>query len=158
MQHDNKRRLFLKGSMAAGIGAIAAAAGLLSPVTVLASWPESAFAAKSMDAALNALLGSASFSESTDIKIKAPSIAENGAVVNVVVSTAMSGVESITILVDKNAAPLALSADLSANVTPFVKTRIKIGKTSEVMGVVKANGKLHSAKKVVKVTVGGCGG
>jgi sulfur-oxidizing protein SoxY len=33
-----------------------------------------------------------------------------------------------------------------------------MGKTADVIAVVKANGKLYSAKKQVKVTIGGCGG
>ena len=36
--------------------------------------------------------------------------------------------------------------------------RIKMGKTSDVIAVVKANGKLYEARKAVKVTIGGCGG
>ncbi len=39
-----------------------------------------------------------------------------------------------------------------------MSTRIKMGKTSEVHAVVKAGGKLYSATKEVKVTIGGCGG
>ena len=153
-----KRRILLKGTLSAGLTAVAATAGLLSPRLVMAAWPESAFAAKKIDAALSALFGSAGLTKSGDIKIKAPSIAENGAVVNVVVKTKMPDVESISILVAENASPLAFNAELAKTVTPFVKTRIKIGKTSEVFGVVKAGGKLYSASKKVKVTVGGCGG
>jgi sulfur-oxidizing protein SoxY len=39
-----------------------------------------------------------------------------------------------------------------------VSTRIKMGKTSDVLAVVKSGGKLVSARKSVKVTIGGCGG
>ncbi|MCB1874458.1 MAG: thiosulfate oxidation carrier protein SoxY, partial [Chromatiales bacterium] len=37
-------------------------------------------------------------------------------------------------------------------------TRIKMGKTGDVVAVVKSGGKLYSARKSVKVTIGGCGG
>ena len=158
MNVDVKRRVMLKGTMLASMAGVAAAAGLLAPGRVLASWPQAAFEAGSVNAALNSLVGSSSTNESGDIKIKAPAIAENGAVVNVLVSTTITGVESMSILVEKNATPLAMSADLSKNVEPFVKTRVKIGKTSKVVGVVKAGGKLYSASKQVKVTIGGCGG
>ena len=47
---------------------------------------------------------------------------------------------------------------LTSACEPFVTTRIKMAKTSDVVAVVKADGKLYSAAKEVKVTIGGCGG
>ncbi|MEA2890635.1 MAG: sulfur-oxidizing protein SoxY, partial [Bradyrhizobium sp.] len=41
---------------------------------------------------------------------------------------------------------------------PNVANRLKMAKTSNVIAVVEAGGKLYSAAKEVKVTVGGCGG
>jgi sulfur-oxidizing protein SoxY len=105
-----------------------------------------------------AALGSSNHSPSGDIKIKAPDIAENGAVVPITVSTGMSGVESIAVLIEKNPQPLACSYDLGSNTEGFVSCRVKMGKTSDLIAVVKSGGKLHSAKKTVKVTIGGCGG
>lgn len=37
-------------------------------------------------------------------------------------------------------------------------TRVKMGQTSNVYAVVKADGKWYSAAKEIKVTLGGCGG
>jgi sulfur-oxidizing protein SoxY len=152
-----KRRTFLKGTVASGMLGVAASAGLLAPRMVLAAWPESAFAAKSIDDALDALLGSTTTAESGDIKIKAPDIAENGAVVPITISTGMAA-ESISILIAKNPAPLACSYALGSSTQGFVSTRVKMGKTSDLIAIVKSGGKLHSAKKTVKVTIGGCGG
>jgi sulfur-oxidizing protein SoxY len=151
------RRTLLKRSLAVSAIGVAASAGLLAPGQVLAAYPKAAFQAKDSSAALNDLLGSSNSSESGDIKIKAPDIAENGAVVPVTVSSGISGVESITLLADTNATPLLGSFDLS-NAEPFISTRIKMGKTGNVVAVVKAGGKLYSSKKEVKVTIGGCGG
>ncbi len=151
------RRTLLKRSLAVSAVGIAASAGLLAPGQVLAAYPKTAFQAKDSAAALNDALGSSDASESGDIKIKAPDIAENGAVVPVTVSTDLSGVESITLLADANATPLLASFDLS-NAEAYVSTRIKMGKTGNVIAVVKSAGKLYSAKKEVKVTIGGCGG
>ena len=47
---------------------------------------------------------------------------------------------------------------IPAGTMPTVANRIKMAKTSNVMVVVEAGGKLYSATKEVKVTVGGCGG
>jgi len=152
-----KRRTFLKGTVASGMLGVAASAGLLAPRMVLAAWPEAAFNAKSIDDALSSLLGGSSTAESSDINIKAPDIAENGAVVPITISTGMAA-ESISILIEKNPSPLACTYALGGSTLGFVSTRVKMGKTSDLIAVVKSGGKLHSAKKTVKVTIGGCGG
>jgi sulfur-oxidizing protein SoxY len=153
-----QRRSFLKGTLAGSAVAVAVGAGLLSPRSVLAAWPKAAFEAKNVEDAMNKLFGSAKNTPSGDIKIKAPDIAENGAVVPVSVNTSLGNVDSIAVIAEKNGTPLASNFKLGANAIPNVSTRIKMGKTSDVIAVVKANGKAYSARKNVKVTIGGCGG
>ena len=153
-----QRRTFLKGSLAGSAVAVAVSAGLLSPNAVLAAWPKSAFESKSVQDALSNLLGSADTTPSGDIAIKAPDIAENGAVVPVSVDAKMGGISSIAILAEKNGQPLAANFALAGGAKGSVSTRIKMGKTSDVIAVVKAGGKVYSARKNVKVTIGGCGG
>lgn len=158
MKTDLKRRLLLKGSVATSTIGIAIGAGLLSPTTALAAWPKEAFAAKDIPGALNALLGADNAEESDAIKIKAPDIAENGAVVPVTVSTTLTGAESIAIIAANNPVPLIANFDLKEGAEGFVSSRIKMGKSGDVIAVVKADGKLYKAAKEVKVTIGGCGG
>ncbi len=153
-----KRRTFLKGSVAVGVIGTALGAGLLTPRVVMAAWPKNAFEAKSVDAALDALTGSHALEGSDKISIRAPDIAENGAVVPVSVTTDIPNIESISILAEKNANPLTASFVLGKGALGLVSTRIKMGKTSSVIAVVKAGGKLYSTGKEVKVTIGGCGG
>ncbi len=153
-----KRRILLKGTFAAGATGIAISAGLLTPKAVLAAWPKAAFEAKDASAALKAALGSADTTESSDIKLKAPDIAENGAVVPVTITSSIPNTESISIVVAKNGTPLAATFNLGATTEGYVSTRIKMGKTSDVTAVIKAGGKLYSTSKNVKVTIGGCGG
>ena len=153
-----QRRTFLKGSLASSTVAIAVGAGLISPSTVLAAWPKAAFSAKNMQDALTAVALGGKASASNKIKLKAPDIAENGAVVPVTVSTSIPGITDIAIIVEKNGTPLAANFKLSGSSKGFVATRIKMGKTSNVIAVVKAGGKSYSARKDVKVTIGGCGG
>jgi sulfur-oxidizing protein SoxY len=155
---DTKRRMLLKGSFAAGTIGVAVGAGLLTPRLVLAEWNTAAFEAKDTAAALTSLLGSDAAESSDAIQIKAPDIAENGAVVPVAVETDMQGVQSIAILAAGNATPLVASFDLGAGAMPFAATRIKMGKTADVVAVVKTADKLYSNAKNVKVTIGGCGG
>lgn len=152
------RRTFVKGAGAAGTVAVAVAAGLLKPTEVLAAdWNKAAFESKGMPDAMKAI-GAASAADSKDILIKAPDIAENGAVVPVEVTSKIAGTNSISLLVEKNAQPLVADFDLSNGAEGYVSTRIKMGQTSNVRVVVKAGGKTFSAVKEVKVTIGGCGG
>jgi len=154
-----KRRLFLKSTLATGAAVVAANAGLLIPTTVLADWNKKAFSAKTTDEAITDIFGSGTTTESGDIKLKAPAIAENGAVTPVTVdASGIDGVESIAILASKNPQPLVCQYTFGAGALGYVSTRIKMGQTMDVVAVVKANGQLLKAQQEVKVTIGGCGG
>jgi len=155
---NNQRRSFLRKSMASSLVAVSVASGLLTPSYVLAAWPKAAFDSTSVKDAMMGLLGTEAFEETNQIKLRTPDIAENGSVVPVTVKTKITGVESISIFALENARPLAISADMSATARPVLATRIKLGKTSKVVAVVRANGKLFGATKTIKVTLGGCGG
>jgi len=153
------RRIFLKGTMAGSVLAVAASAGLLVPTRVLAAaWPASAFDAKSVDDALKGLFGTTATVESTAITIKAPLQAENGAVVPITVITSLPGVESIAILVQANERPLITNVVLGAGAEGYYSARMKMSKTSVVKVIAKSGGKLHTASQEIKVTAGGCGG
>ncbi|MGD2117766.1 MAG: thiosulfate oxidation carrier protein SoxY [Chromatiales bacterium] len=158
MPNRTTRRLFLKTSIAASTLGVALGAGLLSPRTVMAAWPAEAFKARKTQQALQALMGNESTSPSESITIKAPDIAENGAVVPVTIDTSINGAESIALIASNNATPLVASFNLGKGAQGYVSTRIKMGKTGDVVAVVKSGGKLFSARKGVKVTIGGCGG
>lgn len=149
-----KRRSFLKGAVTGGAVAVGAS---LFPQIVMAEWPKAAFEAKTIDDALSNLLGGKDLTESGDITIKAPDIAENGAVVPITISTGMADVESVSVISENNPVPLVASFAFTG-FAGEVSTRIKMGKTGNVVAVVKAGGKLYTAKKEVKVTIGGCGG
>ncbi|MCB1860602.1 MAG: thiosulfate oxidation carrier protein SoxY [Chromatiaceae bacterium] len=155
---NRKRRMLLQGSLTAGAIGVAVGAGLLTPGSVLAAWPEKAFKAKEMPEMLQELMGANVVEASDGINIKAPDIAENGAVVPVTVTTDIAGAQSIALIAVNNPAPLVASYDLGEGTEGFVSTRIKMGKSGDVVAVVNAGGKLYSAKKEVKVTIGGCGG
>lgn len=155
---NQNRRVMLKGSLAAGVVGAAVSAGLLTPKAVLAAWSKEAFEAKEVDAAMKGSFGSADAAASDKIKLKAPDIAENGAVVPITVTSQIDGTSHMSILVAGNNTPLTSTYELGATTEPYISTRVKMGKTSDVIAVVKADGKLYSTKKEVKVTIGGCGG
>ena len=153
-----QRRHFLKNTMATGAAVLAASSGLLVPGQVFAAWNKAAFDAKDVPSAMKGSIGTDAAEASDKIKIKAPDIAENGAVVPVTVSSTLSGVTSITILSEKNGTPLIAKFNLKGTAEAFVSTRIKMGKTSNVIAICESGGKFYSARKEVKVTIGGCGG
>jgi sulfur-oxidizing protein SoxY len=154
-----KRRIFLKGSLAAGTLAVAAGAGMLTPKSVLAAaWPKAAFESKTEVEALQAFFGTSDVEQSDKISIKAPLQAENGAVVPVKVMTSLAGVEGIAICAIKNPRPYTTSLRVTDGGGGLYSTRIKMGQTSPVHCYVKAGGKLYMASQEIKVTVGGCGG
>ena len=145
------RRLFIRF--------LGAAAGfLLLPLRVLAARPKSAFDSTTTDDALIELYGTSATIESESIRIKAPDIAENGAIVPVTVKFDIANAESVSIIAEHNPAPLTASFELSEHSGGRVSTRIKMSKTSPVHAVVKAGDKVYRATKEVKVTIGGCGG
>ena len=151
------RRNVLKGAAGAGTVAVAVAAGLLKPTQAMAAWNAAAFDAKNVGDAMKGL-GVSGPADSKDIAIKAPDIAENGAVVPVEVTSSIAGTTSIAIFAEKNATPLVGNFNLSGGAQGFVSTRIKMGQTALVRAVVKAGGKTYTSAKEVKVTIGGCGG
>jgi len=152
------RRKFVKTTAFLSVGATLAGSGLLMPQRALGAWAADAFAARDVAGAVSGSLGSSSYSASDAVTLKAPDIAENGAVVPVTVSSTMGNVDAISIIAASNPGPLTSTYQLSSACEPFVSTRIKMAKTGDVIAIVKANGKLYSATKEVKVTIGGCGG
>jgi sulfur-oxidizing protein SoxY len=156
---DALRRTLLKGAGATGAIAAAIAAGVLKPSQVLAAeYNRAAFEAKDMAGALKNI-GAGNAADNTGIVIKAPDIAENGAVVPVEVVSNIPNTISLAVLVDKNPLPLSSAFDFANGALPEMALRLKMGQTSLVEAVAKtADGKYHKARKEVKVTVGGCGG
>jgi sulfur-oxidizing protein SoxY len=155
---DQSRRNALKAGGGAGVLALLLAAGIVTPEEVLAQqMSQAAFDLKTLPEAMKAL-GAQNATASEGIQIKAPEIAENGAVVPVAVESRLPGTQSITILIEKNPQPLTASFDIPAGTEANIATRVKMGESSNVYALVKADGKFYVAKKEIKITLGGCGG
>lgn len=149
-----RREMLLRSAQVAGL---LAGAGLL-PATAQAAWNKAAFEAKSLADAAKALGGGAP-TESKDVAITGPDIAENGAVVPVGAATTLAGVKQLLLLVEKNPNVLAAVFDVSDAVEPAFNTRVKMGQSSNVYAVAVMNdGRTLYAVKEIKVTLGGCGG
>lgn len=153
------RREAIKTSSGTAVLALMASAGLLKTGDVFAQeWNKNAFETKNLADTVKAL-GGATPAESKDISfVNAPDIAENGAVVPVGVQSKLPKTEMIAILVEKNPNSLSAVFTIPDGTEPVVSTRVKMGQTSNVHAVVKADGKYYFATKEIKVTLGGCGG
>ncbi|OCK55955.1 thiosulfate oxidation carrier protein SoxY [Bradyrhizobium sp. LMTR 3] len=153
------RRLILQGAGAVALIGLGNLPFGLTPALAAANdkYPEEAFKQKSDADVIKTLYGKTA-EPSDKVRMDAPEIAENGAVVPVSVSTTLADVTSIAFLVSENPNVLIAKYNVPAGTLPNVANRIKMAKTSNVTVLVEAGGKLYSASKEVKVTVGGCGG
>lgn len=131
--------------------------GLLKPLSALAKWNQEAFDATDYNHAINSYFPEQQFEETDQIKIGVHPEVENGAVVPLKINTNLPNLESITIFVDKNPTPLIANFDLSPDCVGFVSTRIKMEQPSDIIVIVKSNGKFFSTKTFVEVHEGGCG-
>lgn len=137
-----------------GAGAIATL-GLAALPARAAIDPNKAFDAKTFAEAIRAIGGVPQ--PSAQITLDVPSLAENGAVVPLVVSSALPGTREILIVVDGNPQPVAARFAIPEGTEPFVATRIKLAATGTVYAAVRTDAGLFAAARAVEVTVGGCG-
>ena len=154
------RRTILRGAIAGGlawIGLKAFAWLRQAKAADAAQWPKDAFQQKTLADAIKALYGKEP-TESKAIRLDAPDIAENGAVVPISVSTTLTNVTSIALLVAENPFPLAAAYKIPLGTDAMIANRLKMAQTSEVVALVESGGKIFRTSKAVKVTIGGCGG
>ncbi|HET9579579.1 MAG TPA: thiosulfate oxidation carrier protein SoxY [Usitatibacter sp.] len=155
---NHLRRTLLERTASLGMLAAATALGLVRAGAARASdWNKVAFRAEKPAETVKDI-GAANAVPSQDITIRAPEIAENGAIVPIEITSRIPGTESIAIVTDNNPFPLTAIFDVSNGAEGFAATRIKMGRTSAVKAYVKAGDKYYVASRDVKVTIGGCGG
>ena len=123
---------------------------------IKAALDRASFEVKTLADALKALGGTPV--TNAQVTVVAPDIAENGAVVPVGATSKLPNTTEIYLIVEKNPTPLSCGFMIPAGTEADVQTRLKMGQSTNVIAVVKADGKLYSATKETKVTLGGCGG
>ncbi|MDZ4317149.1 MAG: thiosulfate oxidation carrier protein SoxY [Azonexus sp.] len=153
------RRKLLKGGTVATLLSPLIGTGLLIPTGLLAAeWQRNAFSARGIDAALKAY-GTPSASESRDILINAPEIAENGAKVEIEITCNINNTRNLAIFADKNPTPLCAIIEFSTAAIPYARAQLKLADTTQIRIVAKTlEDKTYVAFREIKVTTGGCGG
>ncbi|MDR2219292.1 MAG: thiosulfate oxidation carrier protein SoxY [Methylobacillus sp.] len=129
---------------------------VLAPLQALAAWNRKAFEAEQAEGALQGL-GVESEQVSEQIEIIAPQFAENGAVIQIEITSRIPNTESIAIIAEKNPTPLIADFQFTPDAEPFVITRIKMAETADIKVLVKADGRYFSATRHIEVAIGGCG-
>ena len=152
------RRNFLKNSLLTAATISTFAGLMITPKRVVASWPKESFDITDLKQSIKSVYGHNNLETSSKVKLKVPDIAENGAIVPVNVKTTLDNVESIMLFVENNPQPLSSGYKLTSLSEPSIGTRLKMGKTSNVMAAVKSGDKVYTSTQEVKVTIGGCGG
>ncbi len=153
-----RRRGFLQAGLTAGQIAVAAKAGLLWPVAVLAQdWPANAFSATSFGDAVAALFAGEPIEENERVQLLAKDIAEDGATVPVAVRTDLPGPITVTLFSVSNPTPALGRFRVSPQLGNQLATRIKMAKSGDVVAVVTADGRHCSATRRIQVAAGGCG-
>jgi sulfur-oxidizing protein SoxY len=154
----SSRRQVLQATGGLGLFSTLVSIGMLTPGSAAAqAFNAASFQAKGIADTMKAL-GAAGAVESKDVIITASDIAENGAVVPIGIRSALPKTEMLALLVDKNPNGLAGSYEILDGAEADVQMNIKMGQSSDVVALVKADGKFYMAKKEIKVTLGGCGG
>ena len=148
-----QRRQLLK--FGAAITAAAMVPASLSAVNFRETKPK-AWTATSIDSAIKELFGTSTTIQGK-VKLKAPDIAENGGVIPITVSTKLKA-KTIAIFQDSNPEATVAIFDVPSTGLAEYSVRIRMAKTGLVTVVADVDGKLYSASKTVKVTIGGCGG
>ncbi len=158
-QFDAARRYWLKRGVSATTLAMVAASGLLLPRQLLAHWPRDAYQAKTVEDALMALLGEADMVDDDAVYFSVgspPTYAVNGATVPVEINTTLKNIEHIALLVEKNPSPLAMSFVPDEDVMLPFKTMLKVAEDSDMLAVIRAEGKLYVTRRYVEIDIGGC--
>jgi sulfur-oxidizing protein SoxY len=152
------RRKFIQKTFQFTAYVISVTGGLFNTVIANAAWPADNFKETQLNDTLQQLFGRHKFIETDQIQVKLPKIAENGAVVPIIITSNLEKVETFTILAEKNPAPLVAQFTLANETEAYVSARIKMAETSDVIVIAKAGDVYYSKRIAVKVTIGGCGG
>lgn len=152
------RRSFIKKTLSLSIVALTLNSRFVSASLAQIKRVKENFNAETYQKIIERVFNKKQIRNSRKIKFsRLPKIAENGAVVPITVSSSLDNVSKISILVKHNPHPLIVEFYLSSAVAAHVSARLKMAKSSKVIAIVEAGGKLYRKSQYVKVTKGGCG-
>lgn len=151
---DQHRRDLLRITTALGL---AFTAGILKPSEVFgAEWNDQLFDAKTVVAAVRALGGDTVIT-SDAVSLSGPEMVASGLVVPLSMESKIPNTEFMAVMVQKNPIPMIAAFVIPPGTDAAISTRIKMGETSTIYGIARANGKYYVGSTMIKVRAGGGG-
>ena len=142
---------------------VVAAAAVLVPVTSVQAVNFRETNAKAWDAekspeAIKAMFGDGKLNPTDKIKMTAPKLAENGGSIPIRLKSDLD-IETIAFFQDANPRSATVVFSVPEGQKVNYSFRVKMRQTAYVTVVAKTkDGKLHTLKKEIDVSIGGCGG
>jgi sulfur-oxidizing protein SoxY len=152
-----QRRDIVRGGSGAALLGLAAGSLWTPPVQAADApgWNRAAFAAKSLAEVVKAL-GGAPATESREVSLQAPEIAENGASVRFTAQSSLPNTSWLALVVEENPFALAALFEVPAGTDAQFITHLKMQETSKVYALAKSGDRFFFAVRSVTVTLGGC--
>lgn len=153
MQHT--RRDFIQIGTAFSL---AFAAGVLKPADVFAAdgWDGQLFDAKNAADAVRRA-GGDSIVDSPLVTLSGPEMVGSGFVVPLSMKSEIPGTDFMLVVVQKNPIPVTAAFKIPAGTDAAISTRIKMGETSTIYGIARAEGRFYVGSTMIKVRAGGGG-
>ncbi len=151
----NSRRGFLKKTALLSTFSIST---LIHWQNAYGKWLKKYFSEESVEESFARLFNGSEVIDSNKIKLKLPRAAENGAIVPIIIESDLKNINRVYILVEKNPVPLAAEFSLSPSMDVYIKARIKMAESCDVIVLAASDEHLYRSRQSVKITVGGCGG
>ena len=151
---DQERREFIHIISALSV---ALGAGTLMPSAVLAKeWEGELTNAKTVREAIS-ILGGDLIINSTDVILSGPEMVDSGYVVPISMESRIPGTDFMAFMIQKNPVPMSAIYLIPPGTEAMINTRIKMGATSTVYGIVRANNNFYVGSTMIKVRAGGGG-
>jgi len=151
---ERPRRDFMQISTAL---TLAFAAGILKPVEVFGKeWEGTLLDAKTVKEAVTTLGGDL-IVNSSGVILSGPEVVASGYVVPLSMSCNIAGTDLMALMIQKNPTPMSAVFRIPPDTNAAVSTRIKMGETSTIYGIVRANGNFYVGSTIIKVLAGGGG-
>ncbi len=151
---DTSRRDFLQAGAA---WSLAFAAGVLKPAEVFgADWDSKMLDARNVTDAIRAFGGDVA-TDSDQVRVSGPEMVNSGYVVPVDIDSNLTGTDLMLVVVQKNPIPVTAAFRIPPGTAPSISTRIKMGESSTVYAIARANGEFYVSSTFIKVRAGGGG-
>ncbi len=153
MQQMNRRDFLQVGTALS----LAFAAGALRPTDVFgAEWDSNLFDAKTVSEAVWAIGGEVAVN-SNQVILSGPELVGSGFVVPMSMESKIPNTDFMLVVVHKNPLPVTAAFVIPPGTDPMISTRIKMGETSTIYGIARAEGKYYVGNTMIKVRAGGGG-